>query len=93
MAIGFYFQPTGFPPSVYDDTIKQLTEAGAGFGNVPGRIFHCALEADGSIAVFDVWESQEQFEKFGETLIPIMNKLGADPGQPMVMTVHEMQQG
>jgi len=30
----------------------------------------------------------EQFEAFGASLLPIMAELGADPGQPMVMKVH-----
>jgi len=43
--------------------------------------------------VFDIWESQEQFERFGETLLPIMDKLGVDPGQPQVATIHNAQPG
>jgi hypothetical protein len=35
----------------------------------------------------------EQFEKFGETLVPIMKKLGADPGQPQIMKVHNVRNG
>jgi hypothetical protein len=93
MAFGLYFQPSGFTPDVYDQAIKELEHAGAGIGKVPGRTFHCAMEIDGSIAVFDIWESMEQFERFGETLIPIMAKLGADPGQPMVATIHNLQNG
>jgi len=79
MAGGLYFQPSGFTPAGYDEAIKQLEQAGAGFGKVPGRIFHCATEAGGAVQVFDVRESMEQFQKFGETLLPIMSKLGADP--------------
>ena len=93
MAFGFFFQPAGFSPAVYDQAIEELDRAGAGFGSVPGRTFHCAMEVDGSIAVFDIWESMEQFEKFGQTLVPIMNQLGADPGQPMVSTIHNVQHG
>jgi hypothetical protein len=77
----------------YDETIKQLDQAGAGFGSVRGRTFHCAMEADGAIHVFEVWEAMEQFQKFGETLVPILNKLGVNPGQPQVMTVHNVQNG
>jgi hypothetical protein len=51
------------------------------------------MEVDGSIAVFDVWESVEQFEKFGETLVPIMSNLGADPGQPQVSTIRNLPNG
>ena len=93
MAFGLYFRPTGFSPATYDEAIKQLEQAGAGFGSVPGRTFHCAMVVDGAIQVFDVWESTEQFQKFGETLVPIMNKLGADPGEPQITTVHNVQHG
>jgi len=93
MAVGFYFRPSGFSPAVYDETIRQLEGAGEGFGSVPGRTFHCAMEVDGAIQVFDIWESMEEFEKFGEALVPIMKKLGADPGTPQVMAIHNVQNG
>jgi hypothetical protein len=93
MAFGMYFRPTGFTLAVYDNVIKELEQAGAGIGKVPGRRFHCAMEVDGAVSVFDVWDSMEQFQKFGETLVPIMKKLGADPGQPQIMKVHNVQNG
>lgn len=93
MALGLYFRPAGFTTAKYDSLLRQLEAAGAGFGKVPGRTFHCAMEADGSIAVFDVWDSMEQFQKFGETLLPLMQKMGLDPGQPQVLTVHNIKNG
>jgi hypothetical protein len=93
MALGLYFRPTGFTRATYDEVLKELDKAGAGFGQVPGRTFHCAMEVDGQISVFDVWESEEQFKKFGDTLMPIMKRLGAEPGQPQIMTVHNVRNG
>lgn len=93
MAHGLYFQPSGFTPDKYDEAIRQLDQAGAGFGSVPGRTFHCAMEVDGFIQVFDVWESMEQFQKFGETLIPILSKLGVDPGEPQISAIHNVKNG
>ena len=43
--------------------------------------------------MFDIWDSQESLDAFGETLVPIMTALGADPGQPMVSQVHNIIQG
>jgi len=40
--------------------------------------------------VFDVWDSQESFDRFGETLMPIMAELGADPGEPRVVEIHNV---
>lgn len=91
MALGFYFTPGSFTAAKYDEAISQLEAAGA--GAPAGRLYHVALETDGQIQVFDVWDSQESLDAFGETLVPIMTALGADPGQPMVSTVHNIIQG
>ena len=91
MPLGLYFSPSSFTKARYDDTIKRLEAAGAGAPT--GRRYHCALEADGLIQVFDVWESQEAFEEFGATLVPIMTELGADPGTPMISPVHNIIKG
>jgi hypothetical protein len=91
MALGFFFTPSGFPPDTYDEAIKRLDAAGAGAPE--GRTHHFAVETDDGIQVFDVWESQEAFEAFGATLLPIMAELGADPGQPKVGRVHNVIDG
>jgi len=91
MALGFYFTPSSFTPARYDDAIRRLEAAGA--GAPAGRLYHVALEADGLIQVFDIWDSQESFEAFGKTLLPVMAEVGADPGQPQVMAVHNAIKG
>lgn len=91
MALGFYFTPASFTPEKYDEALSRLEAAGA--GAPAGRLYHCALESDGLIQVFDVWDSQESFEAFGATLLPIMAELGADPGQPHVSPVRNIIQG
>jgi hypothetical protein len=91
VALGFYFTPTGFTPAIYDETLKKLEAAGQ--GSPPGRLYHVALESGGLIQVFDVWESQESFEAFGATLVPIMTGAGVDPGEPMVAPVHNVIKG
>jgi hypothetical protein len=42
--------------------------------------------------VYDVWDSQEDFDAFGQTLMPILGEMGIDPGQPDVMPVHNIAQ-
>jgi hypothetical protein len=88
MALSFYFPSKSFSTEQYDDAIGRLEAAGA--GSPPGRSYHCAFLAGPNVHVFDVWESQEAFEKFGETLMPILGELGADPGEPMVAEVHNV---
>ena len=91
MAIGIYFTPKAFAPGAYDEAIDRLEAAGA--GAPPGRLYHVALEGDGGIHVFDIWESQEQLDEFGKTLLPILSELGVDPGEPYVQNVHNVIQG
>ena len=91
MALGFYFSPTGFTQDTYDEVLKRLEAAGAGAPE--GRSYHVALETNGEIQVFDIWESQAAFDAFGPTLLPIMAGLGADPGEPTVARVHNVIEG
>jgi hypothetical protein len=88
MALGFYFAPQSFTPEQYEEVLRRLEAAGA--GSPSGRSYHCAMSGDGGLHVFDVWDSQESFDKFGETLIPIMAELGTDPGEPQVAEIHNV---
>ena len=91
MALGIYFVHEGFTPEKYGKAIKQLEEAGA--GSPKGRTYHVALESNGSIQVFDIWESQADFDAFGAKLVPILSELGVELKDPMVATVHNVIQG
>ena len=91
MALGIYFVHEGFTPEKYEKAIKQLDAAGAGAPK--GRTFHVALESEGAIQVFDIWESQADFDAFGTTLIPILTELGVGLNEPMVATVHNVITG
>jgi hypothetical protein len=89
MAIGMYFKPQSFSKENYDEAIRRLEQAGA--GAPPGRTHHFAfIGPEGGVEVFDVWENQESFEAFGETLVPIMGELGSDPGEPYVAEIHNV---
>ena len=91
MAIGIYFNPASMSAAQYDDVIARLDEAGA--GAPAGRLYHACFGAGDKLQVFDIWESQAAFDKFGETLMPILNEVGLDPGQPMVEPVHNLIPG
>ena len=88
MAIGIYFSAAGMSAAKYDECIKLLKKAGA--GNPSGRSYHAAFGPKDNLMVFDVWTSQAAFDKFGKTLMPILQQLGIDPGQPSVMPVHKV---
>ena len=89
MALAFYFAPN--PPmsaAQYRECIKLLKKSGA--GHPRGRLYHAAFGSPESLAVFDVWTSQAAFDAFGKTLMPIMQQIGASPGQPHVMPLHNV---
>ncbi len=91
MAQGIYFVHAGFTPEKYAAAIAQLEAAGAGAPK--GRSYHVALESAGEIQVFDIWESQADFDAFGATLMPILEGLGVELKAPMVATVHNIIAG
>ena len=88
MAIGMYFHPESFSADQYDRVTRRLEETGAGAPQ--GRSYHCAFEVGNALHVFDVWDSQADFERFGETLMPILQEAGVDPGTPDVSPIHNV---
>jgi hypothetical protein len=91
MAIGIYFNPASMNAAQYDEVIRLLEAAGA--GEPAGRLYHACFGSGSKLQVFDIWETQADFEKFGETLMPIMQQIGLDPGQPAVEPVHHIIPG
>jgi hypothetical protein len=91
MTIGIYFRPASMSADQYDDIIKRLEAAGS--GTPAGRLHHVCFGADDSLQVFDIWESQQAFDNFGATLMPILQEVGVDPGQPMIEPVHSVIPG
>ena len=90
MAIAVYFHPESFTAAQYDECIKKLEAAGA--GKPRGRLHHSTFVSPDALMVYDVWESQETFDAFGQTLMPILSTMQVDPGQPDIMPVHNLIQ-
>ena len=88
MAIGLYFNNEGFTLDKYHQAIKKLEAAGAAAPK--GRTYHFAFGDPNQVQVFDIWEDQATFEKFGETLIPILADLGVTIADPMSAPVHNI---
>jgi hypothetical protein len=91
MAIGIYFNPASMTAAQYDETIRRLDAAGA--GRPAGRLHHACFGSGDKLQVFDIWESQQDFDRFGQTLMPILQEIGLDPGQPTVEPVHNLITG
>jgi hypothetical protein len=86
-----YINPVSATAAQYDEIIRRLDAAGA--GKPAGRLYHACFGSGDKLQVFDIWESQQAFDKFGETMMPIVQEVGIDLGQPMVEPVHNLIQG
>lgn len=91
MPIGIYFNPASMNAAQYDEVIRRLEAAGA--GKPAGRLYHACFGSGDKLQVFDIWQSQQDFDTFGQTLMPILQQIGLDPGQPAVEPVHNLIPG
>ena len=92
MALVFSFSPTpAMTAGTYDQAIRRLEQAGA--ANPPGRLYHVCYGDPENVRVLDIWESREDFDRFGQTLGPILQELGVGPGEPEITAVHNVIDG
>ena len=91
MALAILFTPKQMTTEKYDECIRRLEAAGAGAPT--GRLYHACYGPSGDLRVLDVWESQETFDRFGQTLMPILQEVGVDAGQPDIQPLHNAMAG
>ncbi len=74
---------------VYDETLPRVEAS----GQFPpdGLEYHVAFSADGAFRVSEIWDSLEQFQAFGERLMPILTEGGVElAGEPEIIEVHNI---
>ncbi len=91
MAIVVRFTPQGMTDAKYDECIKRLEAVRA--GTPAGRLYHVCFGDPNNLNVSDIWDSVASFERFGQTLKPILQDLGIDPAEPAILEVHNIIQG
>ena len=72
----------------YDETIRRLEEQ----GDFPpdGMDLHVCFLADGNLRVSEIWDSREQLDAFGQRLMPVLQDVGIDPGEPEILDIHNV---
>lgn len=91
MSIVVRFQPTGLTAEQYDSTTSKLQDAGVDFPP-EGCEMHVCFGSDGDLRVSEIWDSREQFEAFGEKLMPVLSEAGIEfSGEPEVYEVHNLE--
>lgn len=91
MAVVLRFAPQGMTLERYNECVERLEKAGA--GSPEGRLYHVCFGDENSIRVSDIWDSVEAFERFGQTLRPILQELGVTPDDPEILQVHNIIEG
>lgn len=91
MAIVTVFQGPSLTQEQYEESIRRLSgknrmESPSDWP-VAGLVVHIAGKSPNGFRVVDVWESEESFRNFGDSLMPILKDLGIDV-QPEVYPAH-----
>ncbi len=84
------FVNTGITPDEYDQMREKLGDTAP-----PGGVFHAAAVGDdGKIRVFEVWDTREQAEAWGEKVRALRTEAGFGDGPPSIeyLDVHNVIQ-
>ena len=91
MSIVVRFHPAALTAEKYDASTAKLEEAGVEFPP-EGLDYHVCFGSDGDLKVSEIWDSREQFEAFGERLMPILADIGIEfSAEPEVFEVHNIE--
>jgi len=88
MSILIRFEPASATIEKYDESVRRLEDQ----GDWPpdGLDYHLCFHADGQLRVSEVWDSREQADAFAERLMPLLEEIGIDPGEPKILEVHNV---
>jgi hypothetical protein len=73
----------------YDESVRRLEKS----GDWPpkGLAYHVAFGSNGNLRVSEIWDSQEQFDAFGERLMPVLKDVGIElSGEPEMLEIHNI---
>lgn len=89
MSILVRHQPRNLTREKYDEVSRRMEEA----GDWPpdGLDLHVLFGSEGSMRVSEIWDSEEQFQAFGERLFPVLSEVGVEADPPELLEVHELQ--
>ena len=92
MSIVVRYNATSLTAETYDESTRQLAEAGVE-RRPDGLELHVCFGEDGNLQVSEIWDSREQLVAFGERLrqMPVLTQLGIEySGAPEIFDVHEL---
>jgi hypothetical protein len=88
MSVLVRFTPASLTAAQYDESIRKLHEA----GDFPpdGLDYHVCFGTEGNLRVSEIWDSREQLEAFGKRLMPVLEEVGIEAGEPELIEIHNV---
>ncbi|MFF3346916.1 hypothetical protein [Streptomyces sp. NPDC002779] len=92
MSVVVVHELPGMTQAQYEQSVERLTGRPGPLTSpsdwpVAGLVSHTAAPTSDGWLVVDVWESEEAFREFGETLGPILQELGIPETTPRIYPV------
>ena len=91
MTLIIHFKPENMSASVYAEVMRRLDAAGASAPR--GRLHHAAYGPSDQLRVVDIWDTVDNFQAFGKTLVPILESLGVRLPEPAIEPVNNIVRG
>ncbi|MDT9696861.1 hypothetical protein [Streptomyces sp. P17] len=93
MSVVVVFELPGMTRAQYEQSAEKVAGRPGGVTSpadwpVAGLISHTSAPTPEGWLVVDVWESEEAFRQFGETIVPILQELGVPDAKPKVYPTH-----
>ena len=90
MSILVRFSPASMTAEKYDEATRRIDEAGIAFPP-NGLDYHVCFGSDGNLRVSEIWDSKEQFEAFGQRLMPVLAETGIEfASEPEILEIHNI---
>jgi hypothetical protein len=90
MSIVVRFHPTNATKEKYDESLRRMEEAGI-WPDPPGLEVHVAFGPDDDLRASEIWSSREEFEAYGEKLMPILSDMGIEfSAEPEIFEVQNL---
>ena len=89
MSMVVRFSPKSMTAEQYDRTVRILEER-EGAWPPDGLDYHVCFGSEPNLKVSEIWDSREQFDAFGERLMPVLEEAGIDPGEPEIVEIHNI---
>ena len=90
MSIVVRFHPTNVTKEKYDESLRRMEQAGIS-PDPPGLEVHVLFGSEDSLTVSEIWSSREEFQTYGEKLMPILSDIGIEfSAEPEVFEVQNL---